>query len=153
MHQVSDGRSKLDNAAGRDAAQPGRGLAHGAVEPVQPAPLLLLPLGLAVEALQLSPVAAQAPPPSALSESLADTIRHHHNPEETARNAELTNIVYLADLIMSRFQNGLELERLSTATLSSRLRTIGCSIEKFSEIVDLIPAGVFKSEPELALMQ
>jgi HD-like signal output (HDOD) protein len=84
---------------------------------------------------------------------LADTIHHHHNPEETARNVELTNIVYLADLLMSRFHTGLELERLSTATLSSRLRTIGFSIEKFPDIVDLIPAGVFKSEPELALMQ
>jgi len=88
-----------------------------------------------------------------LSESLADTIHHHHNPEDTARNVELTNIVYLADLLMSRFHTGLELERLSTATLSSRLRTIGFSIEKFPDIVDLIPAGVFKSEPELALMQ
>ena len=88
-----------------------------------------------------------------LSESLADTIRHHHNPEDTALNVELTNIVYLADLLMSRFHTGLELERLSTATLSSRLRTIGFSIEEFSNIVDLIPTGVFKSEPELALMQ
>jgi putative nucleotidyltransferase with HDIG domain len=88
-----------------------------------------------------------------LSESLVDTIRHHHNPEETARNVELTNIVYLADLIMSRFHTGLELERLSTATLSSRLRMIGFSIDKLSNIVDLIPEGVFKSKPELTLMQ
>jgi putative nucleotidyltransferase with HDIG domain len=88
-----------------------------------------------------------------LSESLADTIRYHHNPEDTARNVELTNVVYLADLLMSRFHTGLELERLGTATLSSRLRTIGFSMDKFSDIVDLIPAGVFKSGPELALMQ
>ena len=88
-----------------------------------------------------------------LSDSLVDTIRHHHSPENTDRNVELTHIVYLADLLMSRFHSGLELERLSTATLSSRLRTIGYSIEKFSHIVDLIPAGVFKSAPELALTQ
>ena len=88
-----------------------------------------------------------------LSESLVDTIRYHHHPEDTARNVALTNIVYLADLLMSRFHTGLELERLSTATLSSRLKTIGFSMEKFSDIVDLIPVGVFKSEPALALMQ
>jgi hypothetical protein len=30
---------------------------------------------------------------------------------------------------------------------------IGFSIDKLSNIVDLIPAGVFKTEPELTLMQ
>jgi putative nucleotidyltransferase with HDIG domain len=89
----------------------------------------------------------------ALPDSLIDTIRHHHKPENAVRNLELTHIVYLADLLMSRFHTGLELERLSTETLSSRLRTIGFSIEKFSDIVDLIPVGVFQSEPELALTQ
>jgi HD-like signal output (HDOD) protein len=86
-------------------------------------------------------------------DSLVDTIRHHHNPENAARNVELTHIVYLADLLMSRFRTGLELERLSTETLSTKLRTIGFSNEKFSDIVDMIPAGVFKSEPELTLRQ
>ena len=86
-----------------------------------------------------------------LPDSLIDTIRHHHKPENAVRNFELTHIVYLADLLMSRFHTGLELERLSTETLSTKLGTIGFSTEKFSDIVDLIPAGVFKSEPELAL--
>ncbi len=88
-----------------------------------------------------------------LPDSLIDTIRHHHEPENAVRNFELTHIVYLADLLMSRFHTGLELDRLSTESLSARLRTIGFSIEKFSDIVDLIPAGVFKSEPELVLTQ
>jgi putative nucleotidyltransferase with HDIG domain len=86
-----------------------------------------------------------------LPDSLTDTIRHHHEPENAVRNFELTHIVYLADLLMSRFHTGLELDRLSTEALSSRLHAIGLSIEKFSDIVDLIPAGVFKSEPELVL--
>jgi hypothetical protein len=54
---------------------------------------------------------------------------------------------------MSRFRAGLELERLSTETLATNLRNLGFSTEKFSDIVDLIPAGVFKPEPELALAQ
>ena len=86
-----------------------------------------------------------------LSDSLIDTIRYHHSPENADRNAQLTCVVYLADLLMSRFHTGLELERLSTETLSTGLKTIGYSIDKFSNIVDLIPSGVFKSEPELAL--
>lgn len=88
-----------------------------------------------------------------LPDSLIDTIRYHHRPENAVRNFELAHIVYLADLLMSRFHTGLELERLSTETLSSSLRTIGLSIGKFSDIVDLIPAEVFKSDPELVLTQ
>jgi putative nucleotidyltransferase with HDIG domain len=88
-----------------------------------------------------------------LPDSLIDTIRHHHKPENAVRYSELTHVVYLADLLMSRFRTGLELERLSTETLATNLRNIGFSIEKFSDIVDLIPAGVFNPEPELALAQ
>lgn len=86
-----------------------------------------------------------------LPESLADSIRHHHYPENAVKNLELTHIVYLADLLMSRFHAGLELERLNTESLSSRLAAIGLSIEKFPDIVDLIPVEVFESSPELAL--
>jgi len=88
-----------------------------------------------------------------LPDSLVDTIRYHHEPENGGQNPELTHIVYLADLIMSRFHTGLELERLSTEALSERLRAIGFSIEKFSEIVDLVPTEVFNSEPASALTQ
>jgi putative nucleotidyltransferase with HDIG domain len=85
--------------------------------------------------------------------SLINSVRHHHKPENTTQNPELVHIVYLADLLMSRFQTGFELERLGTDDLSSKLETIGLSIERFPEVVDLIPAGVFESSPELAIMQ
>jgi len=84
-------------------------------------------------------------------ESLIDVIRYHHRPEDAAQNIELAHTVYLADLIMSRFNTGLEIERLDTGLLSSRLATIGLSAERFPDIVDLIPVGVFESSPELAL--
>ena len=86
-------------------------------------------------------------------ESLVDVIRYHHRPEDATRNLELTHTVYLADLLMSRFNTGLELERLGTETLSARLEAIGLSAEKFPDLVDLIPVGVFESSPELALRQ
>jgi hypothetical protein len=54
---------------------------------------------------------------------------------------------------MSRFHSGLELERLNTESLASRIETIGLSIDKFADIVDLIPIGVFESSPELAILQ
>ena len=85
-------------------------------------------------------------------ESLCDTIRNHHRPEKATRNLELAHVVYLADLLMSRFHSGLELERLNTETLASRMAAIGLSIDKFADIVDLIPIGVFESSPELAML-
>jgi putative nucleotidyltransferase with HDIG domain len=85
--------------------------------------------------------------------SLVNSVRHHHTPENTTQNQELVHIVYLADLLMSRFQTGYELERLSTDELSSKLEMIGFSIEKFTDVIDLIPPGVFESSPELAIVQ
>jgi putative nucleotidyltransferase with HDIG domain len=84
-------------------------------------------------------------------DSLAETIRYHHKPENAQRHEELANIVYLADLLMSRFHTGLELERLSTEALASRLEAIGFSLATFPELIDHIPLRVLDSPPELAL--
>ncbi len=84
-------------------------------------------------------------------ESLVETIRHHHNPEDAQQHDELVHIVYLADLLMSRFHSGLELERLNTDTLATRLENIGLSIAEFPALVDHIPLNVLESSPEFAL--
>ena len=84
-------------------------------------------------------------------ESLIETIRHHHRPENAKRYPELVNIVYLADLLMSRFHTGLELERLNTDALASRLQTIGFTLADFPELIEHIPLRALESSPELAL--
>jgi putative nucleotidyltransferase with HDIG domain len=86
-------------------------------------------------------------------DSLIDVIQFHHRPEDAQRNLELTHIVYLADLLMSRFNTGLELECMDTHALATRLDAIGMSLERFPAVVDLIPAAVFESSPELVLSQ
>ena len=83
-----------------------------------------------------------------LPESLVETIRYHHKPENTVQNTELVHIVYLADLLMSRFNQCFELERLNSEPLASRLETIGFSIDNFSEIVDFIPFKSFEASTE-----
>jgi putative nucleotidyltransferase with HDIG domain len=88
-----------------------------------------------------------------LPESLFETIRHHHKPENTVQNTELVHIVYLADLLMSRFNPCFELERLNSESLATGLETIGFSIDSFSEIVDFIPVKSFEASPELALVK
>ena len=86
-----------------------------------------------------------------LPDSLATAIRHHHRPEADKEFTELTHIVYLADLLMSRFHTGLELERLGTANLVNRLETIGLATTDLTNIIDIIPMKVFESSPEKAL--
>ncbi|MBW2021212.1 MAG: HDOD domain-containing protein [Deltaproteobacteria bacterium] len=77
-----------------------------------------------------------------LPETLTDTIRHHHNPEQSTVYPELTHLVYLADLLMSRFRAGHELECLNTDALAMRLQKVGLSQSQFPKIVDLIPRQV-----------
>lgn len=77
-------------------------------------------------------------------DALVDTILHHHYPENSTQNTDLTHVVYIADLLMSRFHAGFELEHLNTDSLSSRLERIGLSISDFQVIVDLIPTQAFE---------
>jgi putative nucleotidyltransferase with HDIG domain len=74
----------------------------------------------------------------ALPDNLGDTIRNHHQPEKATINPELTHLIYLADLVMSRFVVGQELEHLNTNQLASRLQKIGLHPEQFPQIVEII---------------
>lgn len=86
-----------------------------------------------------------------LPESFFEAIRYHHKPEDAVQNTELVHIVYLADLLMSKFHPCLELERLDTKFLAPRLEVIGFSIDRFPDIVDSIPVKSLEFSPELAL--
>jgi putative nucleotidyltransferase with HDIG domain len=85
-------------------------------------------------------------------DSLTESINHHHHPEESTQYSDLVHIVYLADLLMSRFHTGLEIERLNTDALKSGLEALGLSVHRFAEIVDVIPIKVLASSPETALL-
>lgn len=74
-----------------------------------------------------------------LPDNLGDTIRNHHHPEQASISPELTHLIYLADLLMSRFAVGHELERLNTNQLTLRIQKVGLRPEEFPRIVDSIP--------------
>jgi hypothetical protein len=78
-----------------------------------------------------------------LPQSLTDVIRHHHHPERSPGNRRLVIIVHLADLLMSRFHTGLELERMGTGHLVNHLGQLALSTGDFQKLVDLIPDPVF----------
>jgi len=86
-----------------------------------------------------------------LPSSLADAISYHHFPEETQADATLPHIIYLADLIMSRFHSGLEMERFDTEKLGARMKLLGLSPAEFSDLVGLMPSEVFGASPDLAI--
>jgi len=79
-----------------------------------------------------------------LPESLADAIHHHHVPEKSSVNPELTDHVYLADLLMSRFVAGQELERIDTKALRPRLERMGIRPEQFPVVVERMPRSIFR---------
>jgi putative nucleotidyltransferase with HDIG domain len=78
-----------------------------------------------------------------LPQNLIDTISQHHKPELGVEGADLTCLVYLADLIMSRFMVGKELERLDTKGLSLRMQSVGINPKQLSGIIDHIPLELF----------
>lgn len=83
-----------------------------------------------------------------LPSALVDVIRFHHEPEQSRNHRPLTTIVYLADLLMSRFHSGLELERIGAARLVERLASLELSPDQFQALVDLIPSQVFEPAEE-----
>ncbi|MGL1933068.1 MAG: HDOD domain-containing protein [Desulfotalea sp.] len=72
-------------------------------------------------------------------ESLYEVVKYHHKPEDAVQYKELVHIIYLADLLMSRFHVGLELEQFSTGGLTERLKVLGLSVKSLPDIIDLIP--------------
>jgi hypothetical protein len=70
---------------------------------------------------------------------LPQVILHHHHPHHCPEVDTLCVTVYLADLLMSRFHAGLEIERLDTRTLTGLLASIGLNRGDFAALVDAIP--------------
>ncbi|MDA8138066.1 MAG: HDOD domain-containing protein [Desulfobacteraceae bacterium] len=86
-------------------------------------------------------------------ESLVQVIRHHHQPDKIQEHRQLAVIVYLADLLLSRFQIGLELERIDTDALIQHLDSLDLSAAQFSGLVELIPDSVLKTTPDDAVAE
>ncbi len=81
-------------------------------------------------------------------EGLMETVRYHHKPENASTDRNLVAVVYLANLLMSRFHTGLELSRVDTRALEKRLAMVGLGSESFGDLVDWIPARTFHLDTE-----
>jgi len=76
--------------------------------------------------------------------ALAMTVQYHHQPDNCPEYGTLCTIVYLADLLMSRFHAGLEIERLETLALTKHLAVLGLTRDDFTDLVDIIPLSIFE---------
>lgn len=81
-------------------------------------------------------------------ESLIHTVQYHHFPGKESPHTLLATVVYLADLLLSRFQIGLEIERLDTETLTAHMEKLDLDTDSFAGLVDMIPSAIFHDTAE-----
>ncbi|MBN1626263.1 MAG: HDOD domain-containing protein [Deltaproteobacteria bacterium] len=77
-----------------------------------------------------------------MPEKIGEVIKFHHTPEQACFSPELTHIVYFADLILSRFMVGNELDRLNTDDFTERLKRIGIRPEQFPGIIEKLSGEI-----------
>jgi len=77
--------------------------------------------------------------------NLINVIANHHHPETMTEDEDLVTIVYLADLLMSKFQAHHEIEQIDTKNLSERLNLLGLNSDHLPILIDLIPKNIFQS--------
>jgi putative nucleotidyltransferase with HDIG domain len=80
-----------------------------------------------------------------LPNNLVHVIANHHQPEASTEDETLVTIVYLADLLMSKFQPHHELDQLDTEKLPDRLNRLGLNTGDFPNLIDRIPKNIFQS--------
>jgi putative nucleotidyltransferase with HDIG domain len=81
----------------------------------------------------------------ALPDNLINVISNHHNPESATEDKELVTLVYLADLLMSKFQAHYELEQIDTEKLAERLNQLDLNPDHFPILIDRIPRNIFQT--------
>jgi len=73
-----------------------------------------------------------------LPEVLYDPIAWHHEPEKAEKDIELTHLVFLSDLILSRFTLGQELERMDARRLAKSLNVLGLHHNQLPALIDAV---------------
>jgi putative nucleotidyltransferase with HDIG domain len=80
------------------------------------------------------------------SSALSQVIRHHHHPEKAEDDKDLVYIVYLADLLMEKFNTGHDLEKMQSQSMEHVLGHLGLTQADILEIVDTIPLNTMNAK-------
>jgi len=81
-----------------------------------------------------------------LPEQLIDVIKNHHQPDKANTDDRLVHLVYISDLLVSRFRVGNELERIDADNLLHSLEVVGLRIADLPLVIDTIPWTMFNEE-------
>ncbi len=79
-----------------------------------------------------------------LPPNLVEVIKYHHRPEMAGEDRDLVNLVFLANLIISRFHPGRHLSLSHGNGLEKRLNDLGLGPDQLPVIIDRIPRAVFE---------
>ncbi len=79
------------------------------------------------------------------SDAMSEIIKLHHHPEKATKNKSLVYIIYLADLLMEKFNAGFDLEKMQTDSLEKALDHIGLTMADLPELIDSIPVNAINS--------
>jgi len=77
------------------------------------------------------------------SSALSDVVEFHHSPEKAKKNNEIVSIVFLADLLISRFNTGLKLEKIKEDQLNIVLETLDIPFSDIPKLIDSLPINLF----------
>ena len=80
------------------------------------------------------------------SSPLIQVIASHHTPETATSHRDLVSIVFVADLLMSRFNAGLELEKIKSSKFLDTLDYLGLTLPDLPYIIDSIPLASFDAK-------
>lgn len=74
-----------------------------------------------------------------LSSALNRVILHHHEPEKSPADTDMVSVVHLADLIMARFGNGLEMEKMDSDHIGFVMEKLSFDPARLPALIDTIP--------------
>ncbi len=74
-----------------------------------------------------------------LPPDIQDVVAWHHDPAKAEHNPKLTALIYVANLIISRFQSGQVLDLPDINNLHDALNFLNISKNELSEIIEVIP--------------
>ena len=74
-----------------------------------------------------------------LPASLKEVVAYHHTPHKASNYPELTHLICLADLLMTRFRVEFELERMKKIDIKLTLMILGLRAKQLPELIDIVP--------------
>ena len=75
-----------------------------------------------------------------LPDFITDTVRYHHNPQSAPSNIDLVHLVYLADLLSSRFLLGYDIEKIDAAHFYPSMVQLGFNPMSLPGLFSEIPS-------------